>query len=257
MDGGGEPQLLDLLGDGGSSQVWRAVDAAGRIVALKMLKPELRRRSGARACLQREHDLLRELAHPRVVETLGFIEHRGVPAIVLEHLGGGDLMSLAGAAPRHWLAAARDVVAALEHLHARGFVHRDVKARNVLFDAEHNARLIDFASMLPIGASAQSAGATAAHRPPGSKPGPAAICDDVYAFAVLLYQLLVGRLPYGRKPSAELAGTVPVPPLGAGVARSTGRLAALVIAALAASGEVSGGLSAFRDVIESAVATYR
>src|SRR5262249_37574335 len=108
----GDLASLDLVSRGGSSEGWRATAAIGP-VALKMLKPELRERPGARASLAREHELLVALAHPHIVATLGLVEHEGVPAVALEYLGGGDLASLAGAEPRHWLRAAADVGAAL------------------------------------------------------------------------------------------------------------------------------------------------
>src|SRR5262249_20221640 len=136
----------------------------------------------------------------------------GVCALALEYLPGGDLVALAGAHPRHWLWAARDVHAALEHVHACGYAHRDVKARNVLFDADGRARLIDFASALPLGARATNGGTTAAHRS-AARTATVSSADDTYAFAVLLYELVAGRLPYGpagrataRRRSSAAAG---------------------------------------------------
>lgn len=249
------PLVLDRLGGGGFAEVWRAEYRDGRTVALKLLKQKFRGRRGARACLERERRLLAELAHPHVVRTFGLVEVGGALAVELEYLDGGDLVSLAGAPARHWRQAALDVLAALEHLHARGFVHRDVKARNVLLGADGRARLIDFASALPIGASASKAGATAAHRPPGSTGGPAAARDDVYALAVLLYQLLAGRLPYGAHPAHELAGRMPDPPLPANAGPELAPLARLISTAIAAQGAIPGGLSAIRDVLESADVT--
>ena len=243
----------ERVANGGSSEVWRAT-AAGRIVARKMLKPELRERPGARASLAREHELLAALAHPHVVETLGLVELDGVPAIALEYLGGGDLASLAGAEPRHWLRAAADIGAALRFMHARGHVHRDIKARNVLFDAADHAKLIDFGSVLPIGALAAHGGATAAHRPPGRQPGPVTPADDCYAFAALLYELLAARLPYGPAPGEGAAP--PAWPLGPGAAPGLQRLADLVLDALLHAGYVPGGLSEFLDVLESAAVAH-
>lgn len=253
--GGAIPHVLDRLGGGGFAEVWRARYSDGRTVALKLLKHKFRERRGARACLEREQRLLAELAHPHVVRTFGLVEIDGTLSVELEYLDGGDLVSLVGAAPRHWRQAALDLIAALEHLHARGFVHRDVKARNVLFAADGRVRLIDFASVLPIGARASQAGATAAHRPPGSTAGPAAARDDVYAFAVLLYQLLAGRLPYGAHPAHELAGRMPALPLPTNAAPQLEPLARLVSAAIAEQGAIPGGLSAIRDVLESADVT--
>src|SRR5690606_8940870 len=100
----------------------------------------------------REHRVLARIDHPHVVRALGFAERDGVAVLVTELLSGGDLVPLAGGPPAHWLPAARGVAAALRAVHAAGFVHGDVKARNVLFDAGGRAKLIDFGSARPIGA---------------------------------------------------------------------------------------------------------
>jgi serine/threonine protein kinase len=169
-------------------------------------------------------------------------------------LPGGDLVSLVGTHPRHWIAAACGVHAALTHLHARGFVHRDVKARNVLFGTDGRARLIDFASALPCGAAAVRGGTTAAHRAPG-RSAAAAPHDDAYAFAVLLYELLAGRLPYGPTGRAAAAGAAdPAPPAAAGAVPAVAALAQRVLDVL---GSRDAGLSVFSDVLESAAAALR
>jgi eukaryotic-like serine/threonine-protein kinase len=245
-------QLVELLGRGGGARVWRAVDRAGRSVALKIPHEALDRAADASDHpLAREHALLAQLAHRNVVGTRGLVEHAGKTVLALEYLPGGDLVSLAGAHPRHWIDAARAVHAALAHLHERGFVHRDVKARNVLFDADGRARLIDFASVLPCGAPAGSSGTTAAHRAPGRRDA-AAPRDDAFAFAVLLYELLAGRLPRGPGGCAAEGG--PAWPVAADAAPAVTALAARVLEVLRSE---DAGLSAFTDVLESAAAAFR
>jgi serine/threonine protein kinase len=248
--------LVELLGRGGGAHVWRAVDHAGRSVALKIPHAPLGSDADASMLsLTREHSLLAALAHDHVVATLGLVAHGGTTALALEYLPGGDLVALAGAHPRHWIDAARGVHAALAHLHARGFVHRDVKARNVLFGADGRARLIDFASVLPRGALAGRGGTTAAHCAPGRRPDAAEPRDDAYAFAVLLYELLAGRLPHGiagRTGAAGEAAAAWPAPAGADPAA-----AALVERVLEVLGSDGAGLSVFTDVLESAAAAYR
>jgi serine/threonine protein kinase len=169
-----------------SRHVWLATDAEGRRYALK---------TGTRRVLDREYRIVRSLSHAHVVAAIERIERHEGAVIVFEYLPGGDLVSLAGLAPRHWLAALAGVVDALAALHARGFVHRDLKARNVLFDAQGCARLIDFGSASRIGSAWTAGGTTAAAVPPERGGEPVAAGDDVYALAVLLYELLFGRPP--------------------------------------------------------------
>jgi serine/threonine protein kinase len=247
-------RLVERVGAGGSSEVWRALDSRGRSAALKIPRPGEHARD-ALARLEREHEALAAAQHGHVVATHGLVEHRGACALVLEYLAGGDLVALVGAAPRHWLSAARAVYAALAHLHALGLAHRDVKARNVLFDARGRAKLIDFASALPMGAAARTGGTTAAHVRSGSDSIVTA-ADDAYAYAVLLYELLAGRLPYGPAGrSARLGprGRLASPwdgPRGGPIAA----LAARVRDVLESDPGRAPGLSVFADVLESAVA---
>jgi serine/threonine protein kinase len=246
-------RLVERVGAGGSSEVWRAVDGRGNSVALKIPLSEVPSHD-ALSRLEREHEVLAAAQHGHVVATYGLIEHRGVCALALEYLPGGDLVALAGAHPRHWLRAVRAVHAALVHLHARGYAHRDVKARNVLFDGRGRARLIDFASALPIGAAARSGGTTAAHLRSGGDPLVGA-ADDAYAYAVLLYELFAGRLPYGPggRPAGRAASPRLAPPWREARRGPTAALAARVRDVLEAEPGRAPGLSVFADVLESAV----
>jgi serine/threonine-protein kinase PpkA len=248
-------RLMARIGVGGSSEVWRALDGRGRSVALKIPRSDVQAHD-ALARLEHEHEVLAAAQHGHVVATHGLIEHRGACALALEYLPGGDLVSLAGTPPRHWVRAARAIHAALAHLHELGYAHRDVKARNVLFDARGRARLIDFASALPLGAASRSGGTTAAHLRSGGDSIVAA-ADDAYAYAVLLYELFAGRLPYG--PAGRLARqagsrTRLASPWRGARKGPTAALAARVRDVLVADPTRAPGLSAFADVLESAVA---
>ncbi len=197
------------LGAGTVFEVWRAVDRDGRRFALKRPRPEWAARPEALAALRREAAVLAAARHPNVVELHALGTHERRLALATELLEGGDLVALAGADPAHWGEAFLAVLAALRHLHAAGWAHRDVKARNVLLGADGRARLIDFASAAPLGAAAPSGGVTPGHaRPagPGERVEPA---DDAYGAAALLFELARGPLP-ARPDEAFAAGRAAV-----------------------------------------------
>lgn len=174
------------------------------------------------------------LAHPNVAAPLAWIAEPAAVGIVFDYFPGGDLVSLAGADLRHWWRALRDLARALQYLHDRGLVHRDVKARNVMFDSAGGAVLIDFGSCRAAGTVWNAGGTTAAHRRPG-RPRVVEAGDDVYAYAVLVREML-GSTVYRSEPGATRS-----------------RLDNLVTDTVASGGGDAGGkLAAFEAVLESA-----
>jgi serine/threonine protein kinase len=237
---------------GAWTEVWRGVDAQGRTVAVKLAAHTVAGGAPVRR-LRAEYGLLARLAHPSIVRPIAWVDEPSRVALVTEYLPGGDLVSLAGAAPRHWAGAAVAVLEALTVLHSKGIVHRDVKARNVMFDAAGRGRLIDFGSAAPVGRPRDDAGTTPAHRYGHS--GLLSANDDLFAFAVLLYELMAARLPFPPD-SQDRAGAVtsPLPETWRGRA-SLEALEALVLQSLTGSDPAGiGSLRAYRDGIESVLA---
>ncbi len=243
-------RLDALLQRGAASEVWSATGPHGARVAIKLAKRSV---SGAAAALAREYRLLSGLSHPGIVGVLAFVDEPATPALVMELLAGGDLVSLAGAPPRHWLGAVAGVADALAYLHARGLVHRDVKARNVRFDTRARARLVDFGSAAPSGAEFVPGGTTPAHCRPGPDPELISAADDVYAFAVLIYELLSGRLPFGPDPKQAGARALGQPLAGAAAGSPLGRLQSLVLQTLVSAPDARLSIGAFANVIESSL----
>lgn len=207
--------------------VWLAVDGSGSPRALK---------TGPAALIEHEARVLRALSHPHIVRLDRLVRGEEISLLVLEYVGGGDLVSLAGAALPRWIGALESLVAALGYLHGRGFVHRDLKARNVLVAADDSVRLIDFGSALRSGRRWTAGGTTAVAPDRGSAPVGAA--DDVHALAALVHELIHGAPPgRGRLPRVPDAAA----PLAAVADSCLGSYAAAA----------ATGLAGFRTVIES------
>ena len=183
---------------GVSDGVWLAVDPAERLVVMKM---------GSRSLIEHEYRILAGLMHPHIVSVTDRVHCDAGSFIVFGYLPGGDLVSLAGLMPRYWLKAAHTIGLVLAWLHSRGIVHRDLKARHVMFDDSNHPRLIDFGSAARIGSPWSIAGTTTVAPSRGNEP--VMIGDDLYSYAALLHELLTGAPPAaGRRgrPSGDRVG---------------------------------------------------
>src|SRR5690606_7908336 len=128
------------LHSGSITDVYRGLES-GRPVAIKLAAGPERVGSGAAALVAREHRALAALAHANIVRPVRFAARRGAAGLVLEYLPAGDLVPLAQEPPGRWIGAALAVVSALRAVHDAGFVHGDLKARNVLFAADGTPKL--------------------------------------------------------------------------------------------------------------------
>jgi len=183
-------QLIDPIGGGGTSTVWRAWDNhARRFVAAKV--PSL----GDRA----PRELAAGLVHPHVVSS-----HGGAGPWVTQPLVRGGtterLLAEHGALPADYVAVLLDqLLQALAAVHAAGLVHRDVKPANLLLEptgtGRPHLRLADFGVAVPVGARVPPAGTDGYLAPEAAAGGPADPRHDLYAAGITGVELLSGRVP--------------------------------------------------------------
>ena len=240
----GRYELQEELGRGGMGQVWLAFDQElDRPVAVKFRDQD---RQAGEARFEREAHTAAALSHPNIVRIYDYGAAEGRPFIVLEHIAGGTLAdrlasgkALPDSEAEH---IARDVAAALAHAHAHGIVHRDLKPSNILFDAEGRAKLGDFgiarsgeqSTLTEAGTMLGTAAYMSPEQTTGEAPvGPPA---DVYAFGVIVFQMLTGRPPFEGDSALEIAlkhRTAKPPPVETYRGDAPVRLAALASRALA------------------------
>ena len=115
----------------------------------------------------------------------------------MEFAAGGDASRLRGAPWQRVLPVLLQAARVLEHAHARGVVHRDLKPRNVLFDALGNVRVSDFGAAARTGSSdAPATGSPFSASPQQLRDEPATTADDVYGLGALAYELLSRYPPF-------------------------------------------------------------
>ncbi len=205
---GGRYELRKELGRGGMGVVWSAWDKELEMeVALKVLPEVILADPLAVKRIREEAKLCLELTHPGIVRVYTFEEWEGVPFIVMEKVGEGRTLAheLAdrGKFPvEEALEVMGPICEALEYAHGRGFIHRDIKPLNILFDEGGRAKLGDFgiARRVKEGVSRVSMGVmvgTPLYMAPeqlaGREVGP---WTDVYALGCVVYEMLAGRPPW-------------------------------------------------------------
>jgi serine/threonine-protein kinase len=199
----GKYELEEFLG-GGMSHVYKARDTViGRTVAVKVLTPAASSDPDSSARFLREAQVAGSLAHENIMSVYDFGEEQGRPFMVMEFLRGEDLRSAMRNARTGDLAnrlrIALQVARALEYIHSRGIIHRDVKPENIHISETGAVKLVDFGIAKTQELSLTSPGITMGtpyYMAPEQVTGrDVTYLADVYAFGILLYELLTGIRP--------------------------------------------------------------
>ncbi|MDL2355463.1 MAG: serine/threonine-protein kinase, partial [Pseudomonadota bacterium] len=218
-------RLERLIAQGGMGQVWEATDLAthaelghSACVALKILPPQLTMSASHAKLLVEEATQARRLAHENIVRVYEWAQDPATASyfIIMECLDGEDLDSLLAREGPFTLERATEllapVAAALQYAWDRHkLVHRDIKPGNVFLTRKGEVKLLDFgiaararSSASSIGLEAPANSGTAGYRAPeaGVNQRQPARALDVYAVAVMIYQMVEGRMPFDGARSA-------------------------------------------------------
>ncbi len=204
----GPYRIIEKLGQGGMATVYKAYHAAlDRYVALKVLHPAFLEDPNFQARFQREARLVAKLDHPNIVPIYDFAAHDNQPYLVMKYIEGETLKARLGrgrlSAEEIW-DVVNSVGAGLAYAHKQGILHRDVKPSNVILSQQDGqVYLADFglARIAQSGESTLSSDmimGTPQYISPEQAMGVKDLDEgtDIYSFAVMLYEMVVGQVPF-------------------------------------------------------------
>lgn len=210
-------EILGFVGKGGMGAVYKARQPnLDRVVALKILPPEVARDPAFAERFLREARALARLSHPNVVAVYDFGEADGLYYFMMEYVDGANLrqtIRVGKLSPNEALAIVPQICEALQFAHDAGVVHRDIKPENILIDQKGRVKIADFGLAKIISGE----DATSPERPftltgthqvmgtihymaPEQVEGTHAVDHraDIYSLGVVFYEMLTGELPIGR-----------------------------------------------------------
>ena len=224
-------RVTGKLGEGGMGEVYRATDTRlGRDVAIKVLPASFAANTQSMARFEREAQVLASLNHPGIASVFGLEESNGIRGLVMELVEGPTLADRLSAGPiplEEALHIAEQIAEALEYAHEHGVIHRDLKPANVKVTSNGTVKLLDFglakaiegestatdiSSSPTISMAATQAGiilGTAAYMSPEQARGkPVDRRADIWAFGVLLFEMLSGKRLYEGETTSDILARV-------------------------------------------------
>ena len=218
----GQYEITSFIAAGGMGAVYRARHVLlGREVAIKTLVHGVGEEAAKRRLI-REARHASLLSHPNICAIHDVGEADGVAFIVMEYVQGASLGALVRAAKPSVdvaLAYGVQIAAALEHAHAHGIIHRDLKSSNIVVETSGKAVVLDFglARRIPDESLAQQSessitgafAGTLSHMAPEVLRGQLANAQsDVWALGVVLYELMTGELPFAGRTAFETSSAI-------------------------------------------------
>src|SRR5215213_1360820 len=220
-------RILEKLGAGGQGEVYKAVDTKlGRTVVIKVLPPDLTVKEANLKRFEREARLASSLDHPNICTIFDLGEAGDVHYIAMQSIEGRNVRQLVNGRPlelKSALSIAIQVADALATAHAKGIIHRDIKAGNVMVTDSGQAKVLDFGlaklldeetartegihhtELTEIGVPYGTATYAAPEQARGDRVDRRA---DIFSTGVLLYEMLTGIWPFQGRNSVEVRHAV-------------------------------------------------
>lgn len=204
-------RILEKLGEGGMGVVYKAQDTKlDRLVALKFLPSHVSANEETKTRFLQEAKAAAALNHSNICTIYGVEEVESQMFIVMECVDGGTLRDrIPFAKPEDSINTAIQIGEALEEAHAKGIVHRDIKADNIMLTAKGQAKVMDFGlaklrGSLKLTRSSSTVGTLAYMAPEQIQGGEVDSRSDLFAFGVLLFEMLTGKTPFRGEHEAAM-----------------------------------------------------
>ncbi len=209
-------EIVKVIGEGGMGSVYKAKDLElDRLVALKVIRPELARNTAIVDRFKQELRLSHQVTHKNVIRMYDLGESDGIKFITMEYIEGRDLRSMMYAktkmAPEETVEILKQVCRALESAHNAGIIHRDLKPQNIMVDQSGRILLMDFGlarkiaddGMTQTGALIGTMDYMSPEQALGKELDER---SDIFALGLIFYELLTGKMPF--KADSALASLI-------------------------------------------------
>ncbi len=211
--------ILDRIGSGSMGRVYKAQHAMmDRVVALKIIAPEIASNERVVARFQREMKLVGRLDHPNVVRAFDADQINKILYIVMEFVNGrslGEMLKKRPIPPRDMIDYGAQSLLGLAHAHEQGIVHRDIKPSNILLTDDRRIKILDLGLGVLMEADSGATFATADGIAVGTVDymSPEQACgrevdgrSDLYGLGCAMYHLMTAQLPFPGKSPIERLG---------------------------------------------------
>lgn len=208
-------QLLEKIGDGGMSYVYKArCTLLDRIVAIKILKEEYANDKSFVSRFRSEAQAAARLSHPHIVNIYDVGEDNGLNFIVMEYVEGTNLKDLiltqGPLPPDEIIRISMMICDALSLAHDKGIIHRDIKSQNILLTNNGNAKVADFgiarlATNMTITYSGNMVGSVHYVSPEQARGEVVDKTADIYSLGCVMYEMACGRVPFEAESPVTVA----------------------------------------------------